>query len=622
MFSKVVIFLLFILPGSVQLQGQNLSFLTDTTHYIWPTDASRQLSSTFGETRSAHFHAGIDIRTWGREGYKVFATRDGVVHRIGISPHGYGKVIYLKHIDGSYSIYAHLHHFEPELMALADSIRLQDYRFELDEIIEHKNIRYRQGEVIGYSGSTGVGPPHLHFELRTPDFEAFNPLYTNLRVLDTLPPVFSALGIEHLDPRSHHVLATESRRVQAAGGSYHFGTIEAGGPVGLSVDVHDRANGTANVYAVYKLTVVHQSDTLFHSNADMFSFGDASKMFIDRVYTLLKEERRGFQRLYIVNGNKLGFYKQAVNRGVISMPPGEYPIQIIAEDYFGNSTYSTVNIRFSDTSQAAIASSVPTYPLLSTTKSGVLFGNLYGRDILAPQFTDSDPIATFGPSPGNGSLRFDRGTDSKTVRKRLLPDEAQTLHFPDQRIWIRFPEQALFDTLDLEVTAEFRNGLPYISFNPEYIPLKKSVELNIIVDDPQFNTLPLGIYKVDRFRNRTTFQNSRQSGGLLRARITELHDFTVKKDLVPPTIGRPTILRNIAGQYVVHIRVDDEQSGIDYRNSSVTVNNLRGITEFDPDNKRLIYYLPGFEPRLTNTIQVRVKDGVGNVTVREFEVRR
>jgi hypothetical protein len=622
MFSKLRNILLFFLLVTVQIHGQNLSFLTDSTHYLWPTDASNLLSSTFGETRSAHFHAGLDIRTWGREGYRVFATRDGVVHRIGISPNGYGKVIYLKHDDNSYSIYAHLHHFEPGLMALADSIRLQDYSFELDEIIEDKNIRFRQGDIIGYSGSTGVGPPHLHFELRTPEFEAFNPLYTNLKVLDTLPPVFSALGVEHLDSKSFHVMATESRRAQARGGAYHFGTIDTDGPIGLSVDTHDRANGTANVYAVYKLTVVHQSDTLFQSNADMFSYQDAPQMFIDRVFSYLKEESRGFQRLYVVNGNNLGFYKQAVNRGVISMPPGEYPIQIIAEDFFGNTTHSTVNIRFSDISQPVIASTVPAYPMLSSTSSGVPFGNFYGRNIFAPQFTDIDPVATFGPSAENGSQRFERGSESKTVRKRLLPHKAQTLHFPDQRIWIRFPEYALFDTLDLEVKAEIRDGLPYLTFSPEYIPLQKSAELNIILDDPGIKDLPHGIYNVNRFRDRNFFMNSKQSGGLIRARVSELHDFAVLKDTEPPTIGRPAIRKNIAGKYVVYIPVDDEQSKIDYRNSSVIVNNQKGITEFDPDNKRLIFYLPDFEPRLTNTIQVRVQDGVGNVTVKEFEIRR
>src|SRR5690625_6282016 len=56
------------LPGG--LYAQDLDFLDQHTTYLWPTDASHQLSSTFAETRSAHLHAGIDIRTFGRDGFR------------------------------------------------------------------------------------------------------------------------------------------------------------------------------------------------------------------------------------------------------------------------------------------------------------------------------------------------------------------------------------------------------------------------------------------------------------------------------------------------------------------------------------------------------------------------
>ncbi|HDL17610.1 MAG TPA: hypothetical protein ENH29_00985 [Bacteroidetes bacterium] len=63
-------------------------------NYLWPTDAGHNLTSSFAEFWSGHFHAGIDIKTWGREGYKVFATRSGYVWKVRISPFGYGRVIY------------------------------------------------------------------------------------------------------------------------------------------------------------------------------------------------------------------------------------------------------------------------------------------------------------------------------------------------------------------------------------------------------------------------------------------------------------------------------------------------------------------------------------------------
>ena len=47
------------------------------------------LSGTFGELRNNHFHAGIDIKTKGQSGLKVYAIADGYVSRIKVSPWGY-----------------------------------------------------------------------------------------------------------------------------------------------------------------------------------------------------------------------------------------------------------------------------------------------------------------------------------------------------------------------------------------------------------------------------------------------------------------------------------------------------------------------------------------------------
>ena len=63
--------------------------------YIWPTNASEYMSSSFCEFREGHYHAAIDIKTWNTEGYPCYAIADGYIKRIRVSPFGYGKVPYL-----------------------------------------------------------------------------------------------------------------------------------------------------------------------------------------------------------------------------------------------------------------------------------------------------------------------------------------------------------------------------------------------------------------------------------------------------------------------------------------------------------------------------------------------
>ena len=69
------------------------------------------LSGSFGELRSNHFHAGLDIKTQGKQGLKVFAAADGYVSRIKVQQFGYGKAIYITHPNGFTSVYGHLSKF-------------------------------------------------------------------------------------------------------------------------------------------------------------------------------------------------------------------------------------------------------------------------------------------------------------------------------------------------------------------------------------------------------------------------------------------------------------------------------------------------------------------------------
>ncbi len=606
-------------------KGQDLSFLSDTTHYLWPTDASPYISSTFGETRSSHFHAGLDIRTWGREGYQVFATRDGIVERIAIAPDGYGKVVFLRHNDDSYSIYAHLNRFENNLMAIADSIRMKDYRFLLDRNISGKKIQVRQGEVIGYTGSTGVGPPHLHFELRTPDNEPFNPLLTNLGVEDSVPPVFSNAAVEHLDPNTFQVTRTETARAEPIGNEFDLGTFRADGPVGISVDVHDRANRTPNIYAVYSLTLVHQQDTLFHSGVDAFNYRDATQLFIDRVFPLLREQRRGYQRLYVVNGNELSFYETDKRRGVVDLPEGDHELKIIASDYYGNRTTAFLNleIRGRTSPVSDQISAVPAYPNYSnefTDTKKTIFAGVNQNQLNPARFNDHR--LTAGPAEETSSSRsvihFNSDYQGQSVRKKLNPGVQQILHLPDQTLWIRFPENALFDTLDAGISISMENNLPVIRFDPNWIPLKSKAFISILLHERRNSNQPIGLYTYNRRSNRYTLVGSGTNGAILHAPITELRDLYVKTDSTSPWVGQPTLTENLGGKAVVYVPVVDEQSGIDFLNSSIEVNGEKGIVEYDPDQNRLKFYNPEFVPDDQNRVEVRVSDRLGNSTHRIF----
>ena len=74
---------------------------------IPPVHRTILLSGNFGELRATHFHSGIDIRTGGAEGLLVVCVKEGILARIRVSPVGYGQALYVKHKDGTTTVYGH-----------------------------------------------------------------------------------------------------------------------------------------------------------------------------------------------------------------------------------------------------------------------------------------------------------------------------------------------------------------------------------------------------------------------------------------------------------------------------------------------------------------------------------
>jgi murein DD-endopeptidase MepM/ murein hydrolase activator NlpD len=90
-------YLIFIFVISFSLTSQN------EPKWMAPLDIPIQLSGTFGELRNNHFHAGLDIRTQGRQGLKVRSVQEGRISRIRVSVSGYGKTLYIEHPNGTTS---------------------------------------------------------------------------------------------------------------------------------------------------------------------------------------------------------------------------------------------------------------------------------------------------------------------------------------------------------------------------------------------------------------------------------------------------------------------------------------------------------------------------------------
>jgi hypothetical protein len=610
--------------GNVTVTQAQQSFNPKSAHYIWPTEASPYLSSTFAETRSAHFHAALDIKTWGQRGYKVFATRKGTIDRIAIGPKGYGKVIYLKHDDGSYSVYAHLLSFNNQLQELIDSIRLQEnYKFEIQRFLGWRNITVEQGDLLGYTGASGIGPPHLHFELRTPTHKPFNPLLTNLSVEDNIAPQIRGISIEPLSYLSsiEGKNAIYTRKIRTQEESYELGTIEVTGPVGLGVNVFDQANDVNNAYAVYKLSLSLNGQPLFTTRADSFSYGETNQMILDRVYPLLNKNKGSYQRMYLADGNTLPFYENVLGEGILDLPPGNHPLTIRATDFNGNSSEVSLqlNVRDKKDSHTQLKKKInnkKSSPSLSPHRWNWFSNWLTLTTEEFQQLTIASADSTQFANHRNG-IAIDLmknesqfinipGTGPVTFR-RIEPGSFTFIGSDDQQHFVFFPRRTFYDTVSAAMAAQ-KNTFDSLTADiiPEAYPLRDSYTFYVSRDSSLTDTTSLSFYKIDRFDEDeewelipTTFTENYIIG-----EAESLGTFISRRDTTPPQLSNPRLRQRPDDQWVINIEVTDDLSGIEYQKTTIFVNGIQGIAEYEPEDNRLVYYHPDFKP--TDSMKIEI----------------
>ena len=153
--------------------------------YLWPLDAPPALTSTYAEYRSGRFHAGLDVKTWGKEGYACVSVADGYVWRVRTSPWGYGKAVYLKLVDGRTAVYAHLSGFVDRIESVVAAEQDRRGAYSVNLYFPPGEIPVTRGDRIAFTGSTGSGFPHLHFEIRDGQQRPLNPLLNGFGVKDT-----------------------------------------------------------------------------------------------------------------------------------------------------------------------------------------------------------------------------------------------------------------------------------------------------------------------------------------------------------------------------------------------------------------------------------------------------
>ncbi len=336
---------------------------------LWPLEVPGTLLSSFGEYRYDHLHAGIDISTEGATGYKVLAAAAGEVYRLKVEWRGYGRALYLRHPGGRFTVYGHLERFDDARLRLERLVARRQSeagtRYPGD-IYLNPPLRVRRGQVIGYSGESGVGLPHLHFEVRDGEDSPVNPFQSGLRPpLDRLRPILEQLVVTSASEETFidGVLREKTFPLRRNGENLTSDDpVRVSGPFLVSLTAHDPAgaDGRAGVQSIH-MTI--DGTARYHIAFRSFRFEQypLSGLIYDHRLSRLGPATFTY-RLVRLPGNDLAtsadrsvdLWPESIYPGSILLAAGRHLMEIAARDAAGNQSMARICVLVASPSRPRI----------------------------------------------------------------------------------------------------------------------------------------------------------------------------------------------------------------------------------------------------------------------------
>lgn len=643
-------------------------FLPVSNNLQWPLSVDYGISATFGEFRHGHFHAGIDLKTGGKDGLPVYASASGTIYRINIRKRGYGKAIYIRHKNGLITVYAHLQTFEEKILHL-ESILAEK---QIDKGKYPGNIflsiPVKSKQLIAFSGETGAGLPHLHFEVRRNENEPINPFSAGLVRKDRKKPVIQSISFKPLLANSFISFSPEIK-------SFSRKIIKHIDPAQLPVLVgsiepfiatFDRI-GASNKVGIFKLIIKIDGKIL-----NSYSFNKLSYSTNHRVGLIYDLNTSGFSpthynyRLGGILQNKLSFYHKCnFSCGLIktsNLKKGKHIVTVEASDFAGNrdiikfpfqSLPSYTNLFYNYKNKTletkllnlslhphgtfltikgkiGKSSSFPTI-LVSSKSSKVIKIPL----IIPKKNTFTASIDLYDFVLDNMSLITIMAVDTMTFlkgKRKILRkfrykiqyfETGKNQVFHANNITLMFRKKTLFSNLFLtakKIKPNFFSNLIPVGFatqiKPRDVSFDKPALLKIIYNTSNIDQKKIGIYSFDYRHHRWNYlvpENDSKNSGSLNVSIRYLSTFCLFIDNVSPKLSLSKIPSNeFQKGTLLHITAIDKGMGIDDETILSFIDNKKCLSEYDPDRKWITIPLPIGLKEGKHQLKVSVSDRGGN----------
>ena len=531
-----------------------------------PVEIPILLSGTFGEFRKTHFHTGVDIKTQGKEGLKIRAIDDGDLIRVKVSTSGYGKAVYIRHYDGTTSVYAHLKKFSPKIQHIIKRLQYEKKRYEIEKFFKEGEIKLKKSEIIGVSGNTGGSSgPHLHFELRDTKMEKpLNPLKYGYYVADTISPSIQNIFIYKF--LKDKIFKKIKIRLNRNENIYSVkDTIVSTGILGFGYSGYDRQNSSYNRNGIYKRDLMINGKSVFSYKFDDLTFQDGKKIDLLIDYKAYNIDKIRIKKLFQNINSKFSFLENGENYGLFNVVEDSlYNIKIIFEDINKNKSIVSMIIKGS-----------------------------------------------------KNENRFDF-SESDIESKLYHPDLEYEKKY--ENLKFKIPKNAFYEPTELN----FDYKLDTISIKRFTKAPKNGFKLEFLIpknlDSINLRQTCVGKLNINNKgeKNKLQYVFGNKNDSLIFVKSMSGGKYFLTKDTIPPSI-KPVNFKNkkwVTNLSTLKIRVDDEFSGI--KKYTASINGKWILMEHEPKRKLLFFEFDDLNfDKAELKFNLHVEDMVGNEN--EFE---
>ena len=547
-FLKKSFLLLFLLSILFRLNSQEYNLNS-------PIDLPLNLSGTFGEFRSSHFHYGLDITTNKKSGYEVYSIESGSIIRIRVSTSGYGKAIYVDHLNGLTSVYAHLKEFSPKIQEYIKGQQYLRKSYNIQKFFNVGDLVIDKGELIGYSGNTGGSSgPHLHFEIRdTKSQNPLNPLSFEYKYEDNRRPIIRSLYVFD-ETDSFKKDNPKQYPIEKINDSiYKSKKVIYNNDIGIGVEVYDRQSGNNyNRNGIYEIRMYLDSILNFSYKMDNINISESifRKVFYD--YSLLKTRGVRVQKIYYPPNSKLSFLNHNTETGIFDSNDSiKKEVQIEVIDWNNNKSYLKFQIEGS-------LSNLKEIPI-----SGI----------------------------------------------EIVPD--QEYKIKRNNVEVDFRRNSFFNKVALNI--ESNNDT--LKVGEDIYPLRKSYNIKInkkIEDSIVRRQSYIGLINKN---GKISYLNTSKNKNSFSVNSSILGSYILSRDSIRPEV-KPlnfSLNKDVSKQKTIRLRIYDNISGI--KSYEVLINNKWALFEYEPKSNLIFHTIKdGIIKNGENSINIKVIDGVGNET--------